>query len=345
MMNGQEMMPSLSEPMVPQKGGGAVSAAATAEESRAIAETQAMMIIAKRFPRNEIQARDKILNACMRPGLAAKSQYEYAKGGTEITGPTIRMAEVMAAAWGNMKTGWRELSRQNGTSEIEAYAWDIESNVYWPITFQVNLVRNTKKGSYVLTDEREIYEMCANQASRRVRACILKLIPGDIVDDAITQCDDTLSKSVDISPEKIKALVAAFAEYKVTVPMIEARIQRRIDTITRPQVVSLGKIFNGMRDGMSKPEDWFDMSLAAPDAAAPKAADPAKAKPTDPKPAAKPKEKPKDTPPPQRAEEAAAAAAAPAVAQPATSAPAAEQEEQADQAAKQGDDGLSFGEG
>lgn len=251
----------LAAPLTPARPQ-ALSAAADSDQARAVAEVQAQMIMAKRYPRNEIQARDKILNACMRKGLAEVASYDFARGGSKVTGPSIRLLEVMAAAWGNMVTGWRELSRQNGVSEIEAYAWDLESNTRWPLTFQVKHWRDTKGGGYLLTDERDIYELCANMAARRVRACIEKLIPGDIIDDAVTQCEQTLLSKANVTPEHIKRTVEAFMQYNVTPEMIETKIQRRIDSITAPQVVQLGKIFNSLRDGMSKPEDWFDMSAA-----------------------------------------------------------------------------------
>ena len=42
------------------------------EQSRAIAETQAAMTIAKKFPRDPIAAMDRILNACTRATLAER---------------------------------------------------------------------------------------------------------------------------------------------------------------------------------------------------------------------------------------------------------------------------------
>src|SRR5580704_18758706 len=117
----------LANPLTPARPQ-AISAAADSDQARAVAEVQAQIIMAKKFPRNEIQARDKILNACMRKGLAEVASFDFARGGNKITGPSIRLLEVMAAAWGNIVAGWRELSRNSGVSEIEAYAWDLESN-------------------------------------------------------------------------------------------------------------------------------------------------------------------------------------------------------------------------
>ena len=236
-----------------------LAASTEIEQSRAIAETQAAMIIAKRFPRDPVKALDKILNACTRPRLAESALYEYARGGTAITGPSIRLAEAVAQSWGNLQFGIRELSQRAGESEVEAFAWDIETNVRETKTFYVKHKRHTKKGSYNLTDPRDIYEMVANQGARRLRACILGVIPGDIVEEAQTQCELTLKAAANVTPERIASMVEKFKVLGVTKLEIETRIQRRVDTMTAGQMVLLGKIYNSIQDGMSAPGEWFQV--------------------------------------------------------------------------------------
>ena len=43
----------------------------------------------------------------------------------------------------------------------------------------------------------------------------------------------------------------------MTKEQIEARVQCHLDAIKPAQLGNLGKIFNSIKDGMSKPEDWF----------------------------------------------------------------------------------------
>ena len=241
------------------------AAAVAVEQERAISEVQGAMVLAKRFPRNPIAALDNILTACQRPGLAEQALYSYARGGNEITGPSIRLAEAMAQAWGNVQFGVRELEQRGGESTVEAFAWDLETNVRQSKTFQVKHERHTKRGKYALEDARDIYELVANQGARRLRACLLGIIPGDVVEAAVAQCEETLKAKADITPENLKKLVASFEAYKVTKEQIEQRIQRRLDTITPAQVVQLRKIYNSLKDGMSGPADWFD--VATPPAA------------------------------------------------------------------------------
>ncbi len=235
------------------------------ESDKAIAEIQSAMVIAKKFPRDERAAMDKILTACSRPTLAETSQYQYAKGGTDITGPSIRLAEALAQSWGNVQYGIKEISQDNGQSTVQSYAWDVETNTRREIVFHVPHMRHTKKGSYPITDPREIYEMVANQGSRRLRACILGLIPGDVQDAAINQCNITLTASCDMSTEAIGKTVSGFATLGVSKAAIEKRLQRRIDTITPAQMINLKNIYNSIKDGMSSPNDWFDSDSGSSD--------------------------------------------------------------------------------
>lgn len=243
---------------VPAQARQSGTAVAQSDQQRAIAEVQAAMMIARMNPRDQIAAMDRILNACARPTLADAAVYTYSKGGSDVSGPSIRLAEAMAQAWGNMQFGIRELDQANGESTVQAYAWDVETNTRREITFQVPHVRHTRKGAYKLEDPREIYELVANQGSRRLRACILAVIPGDVTEAAVSQCETTMRTKADTSPEAMQKMVSAFEPFGVTKEQIERRIQRRLEAIQPAQVVSLKKIYASLRDGMSSTSDWFD---------------------------------------------------------------------------------------
>lgn len=236
-------------------------AAAEMMVSRQAQEVQAAMVIAKKFPRNEYESFNRIMTACQRMGLAEKSMYEYPRGGERVTGPSIRLAEAMAQNWGNMDFGIIELEQKNGESQVMAYAWDLETNTRQTKIFSVPHVRATKKGNYALTDPRDIYEMVANQGARRLRACILGVIPGDVIESAIAQCEKTLEGENGVPLEDtVRAVSATFErEYGVTVPMLEKFIGCKIESFTMQNLIRLKKVHMSLKDGMSKREDYFDM--------------------------------------------------------------------------------------
>lgn len=102
--------------------------------------------------------------------------------------------------------------------------------------------------------------MLANQAARRMRNCILALIPGDVVDAAVEQCERTMVTHCEITPDSIKKLIEAFEPFGVTKKQIEKRIQRNIESITPAQFVRMREIFTSLRDGVSDASDWFEIS-------------------------------------------------------------------------------------
>ena len=230
------------------------------EAERAVAEIQAMVAVAKRFPRDPKACTDRILQACTRPALAEAALYAYPRGKSTISGPSIRLLECISQNWGNFRQGFNVLSSTKGESLVQAFAWDLEGNVWETKQFVVPHERHTQLGVYKLTDPRDIYEVIANQAQRRKRGCIEALIPGDVLDAAIRQCEVTQNSKEGNPAEQIGKLIKAFAEYGVTQQMIEARLRHNLDATSNPELVDLRRIYRTIRDGIAQAGEYFDLS-------------------------------------------------------------------------------------
>ena len=123
-------------------------------------------------------------------------------------------------------------------------------------------VRGTKNGNIPLTDPRDIYEMVANQGARRLRACILGIIPGDVIDAAVEQCRDTLVKG-EKEPliDRVRKMAKAFEDaYSVTLPMIEKYLGCKAEAFSENDFIRLKNVYKSLRDGMAKREDYFEIS-------------------------------------------------------------------------------------
>lgn len=236
------------------------SLAAEAVGNRAVQEIQASLVIAKKFPRDENAAYESVLNACKRRSLAEIATYAFSRGGTAISGPSIDLMETICRSWGNCQTGVVELDRRQGESTVLAFAWDMQTNFYDQKTFNVKHWRDTKEGGYELKDERDIYEAIANQGARRKRACMEAIVPQYLIDDAVAQCEKTLKDNSEALGDRSKKMLVALAEYGVTQLMIEKRLQHKLEAITEKELVLLRKIYVSLRDDMSKPEAWFEIT-------------------------------------------------------------------------------------
>lgn len=220
-----------------------------------------MIMAAKHFPRDKFTAQSNILAACERVSLARVSEYAFPRGGKTVSGPSIRLAETVAQCWGNLDYGVVEIERRDGESIAQAYCWDLETNVRKVMNFTVTHYRDTKaKGKVKLTDERDIYEMVANNGSRRVRACILAIVPADVTDKAVLQCRKTLTSGAGKTKEdQILDIVRAFSGYGVPQDAIEKRLGHVMSNCTPDELADLIAIGNSIKDGQSKRTDWFDL--------------------------------------------------------------------------------------
>ncbi|QEM67531.1 hypothetical protein FO488_04795 [Geobacter sp. FeAm09] len=217
-----------------------------------LGDAEGAVLLARRFPRDQGEAFERIMAACRRAGLARAGLYTCRRDGADVSGPSIRLAEAIAQGWGNIQ----ELAQQGGEATVRAYAWDVESNTRQEKVFLVRHRRAGRPGAPRAGEGRDGYEVVASQGARRLRACILGVVPGDVVEAAVEQCEETLART-DASPAARARLVDAFAACGVSRGQVEAHIGCPLEAATPAQVAELGKIGNSLRDGMSAPGDWF----------------------------------------------------------------------------------------
>lgn len=271
----------VANPYAVEKAGGGVmedqkrhesgNALAANSEARAIASVKAQVLMAKQFPRDPAYATSRILEECKRPTLAENATYSFPRGKETVTGPSIRLAEVMARNFGNMTFGYEVLERRQGqnrqnpgSSVIRAYAWDLETNLLIDRQFEVKHFRATRNGGYVLTDDRDIYELEANMSARRIRACILQMIPGDVTDAAMEACRKTAGSVVVqmmSNPKDREKLVAKmlrkFTRMGVTQGDLEDALNVKTDSWTADHMLKLKEMLNALEDGTVSLGDYF----------------------------------------------------------------------------------------
>ncbi len=232
-----------------------------AEEKRVIATVQAQVIMAKKFPRDLIQVRTNIIEACKNKKLAEKSFYLYTRGNTNIMGASIRLAEVLQRHYQNIQSGVKEVSRQKDYSDVMSFSWDLENNVFDAREFTVTHYRYTKKkGNVLITDPRDIYEHIANMGARRKRACILSVIPFELQDEAVETCQKVLSAEIKGSKtERIKKMLDLFAGYNVTQQMIELKYGIKLKDFSDVHFTELIGIYNSLKDNVQRRESFFEI--------------------------------------------------------------------------------------
>jgi hypothetical protein len=240
----------------------AIPSQATAiEQSRAIAEVQAMVVVAQQCKRDVTAALSEIRSACAQPALANKAFFRYARAGSQITGPSIHLARELARCWGNINYGITELSRDSvtGTSEMSAWAWDLQTNTRNSNTFIAPHKRDTKAGAKDIVDLRDVYENNANLGARRVREAIFAVMPEWVVEDAKERCLATVANPGDgkTTAQRASDIIKAFADMGVRQAQLEQKIGLKVSDWTDHDVASLKVIGGSLRRNETTVADEF----------------------------------------------------------------------------------------
>jgi len=196
------------------------------EQSRAVAEVQAAVIVARQFPRNEAQAIAMMRTGFAQHSLAVRSFFRFRRGSSQVSGETIQFAKELARCWTNIHYGVHELRRDDaaGESEMQAWAWDLETNQRASTTFVVPHTRWTKdSGGTRLEDPRDVYENNSNNGARRLREMIFSVLPDWFREQAKEIATNTIERGQGDKPlaQRIADCIAHFEGLGVTVEQLE----------------------------------------------------------------------------------------------------------------------------
>ena len=242
------------------------SQAAAVEHSRAIAEVQGAITVARQFPRDMVRAQAQMREACSNPAMAKQAFYDVPNRGT---GPTVHLMRELARIVGNIDYGVKELSRDDvkGESEIQAFAWDVETNVRSTRSFIVPHARMKGRQRQQLVDLGDIYLNNQNTGARAVRECIGTVLPVAFTEEAKALCQQTLAapapgKSLE---QSIAEAVGAFEGNGVTQGQLEAKVGRPLDKWTGADLGRLEVTFQTLMNGEITPDEAFPVAPVTTD--------------------------------------------------------------------------------
>jgi len=215
--------PAVPAPILPVTSMGV---AGQTEVGRVLAEVQARAIMARNYPRSEQAAETALVRALSHPKLATRPKevfYNYKRGDTRIIGLTVHVLREALRCWGNATTGISELRRLEGGSEMMAWAWDLESNAFYQITFYVPHVRDRsedKGGRVEVEGARDTYEHVTNFAARRQREMIKMILPNWFLWLAEDTATAAVAGPAAELPARLRKAAGLFAAMKVSEEML-----------------------------------------------------------------------------------------------------------------------------
>jgi len=238
----------------------------TIEQSRAVAQVQAMVIVAQQVPRVMNQVVAEMRETCSQLPLAERAFYRFPRGGKAVTGSTIHLARELARVFRNMDYGITELDRDEdaGRSEMLAYAYDLQANTRAAQIFIVPHRRDTRDGQVSLPELRDVYEQTTNQGARRLRQQIYAMLPAWLVHEAEDRCRATLESGGGKSlGTRVADAVALFEDLGVQLDELETKVGRPAGKWTGHDVALLGISYRAIRNGEVTVEQEFTPTLTA----------------------------------------------------------------------------------
>lgn len=232
-----------------------VSQATAIEQSRAVAEVQAAVIVAQNVPRDIQRAAAEMRESCGRLAMAEQAFYSVPNRGT---GPSVHLMRELARCWGNIEHGSAELRREDeaGVSEVQAFAWDKQANTRTSRTFIAPHERMKGGNRQRLTDLGDIQNNNNNAAARAVRECISNVLPRWFVEEAQTLCRRTLEHGEGKPlPQRVEEMLTAFKGIGVVQKQIEAKLDKKRGQWDAGDVAQMAIVYTSItRDGFSKDE-------------------------------------------------------------------------------------------
>ena len=172
-------------------------------------------------PRSIQKFRDKAVSMISSsPEVAAKCFYSVPRGGKKIEGPSVRLAEILAASWGNLKIASRVIEVAHDHVIAQGVVTDVENNVSHAA--EVRQAITDKHGRRYSDDM--VTVACNAASAKAFRNAVFRAIPRAIVDDFVEQAREFAKGTAATLPQRLRKALAAFKELGVSEKRIYAAL-------------------------------------------------------------------------------------------------------------------------
>lgn len=247
------------------------------------AEIDVAISTARAYPRNLTQFKKRALSmATLDATVAASCFYKLKRknkqgGESYIEGPSIRFAEIVGAAYGNLRFGSRTVDEGAEFVTAQGVAHDLENNV--SVTTEVRRRITTAEGRRYSTD---MIVTTANAAGAiALRNAIFKAVPFSLAKEVFDAAKKTAIGTAATLAERRQKMIIEYGKMTVTPEMIFRTLEiKGMDDISLEKLDDLIGIYNAIKDGdttideqfgdksekkIKQPEEKTDTAPAAPE--------------------------------------------------------------------------------
>lgn len=251
-----------------------VETSSTAVAAQAKAKVEAHFIVAMKRPRDLMVVREQLLKACRRPRFAETARYTKPIGGSKVSGPSVRFAEEAIRALGNILPETSIIYDDAQKRIVRVTVTDLEANVPYSTdviiekTVERSSVRPGQRvisqrqnsgGKTTYTIEATEDDLLVKQAaivSKALRTNALRLLPGDLLEEAMDEVQRTIREGVAIDPDAAKKRMADnFARIGISPAELKKYLGKDLSQATPDEMAELHAV--GMAIG-DKETTWVE---------------------------------------------------------------------------------------
>lgn len=247
-----------------------VETASTAVAAHAKAAIEARYSVALHRRRDIDDVRVALVKECSRPGFAQVAKYRVPRGGKQIEGASIRFAEAAIRIMGNISIETPTIYDDPTRRIVRVEATDLETNASYSkdLAIEKTVERSTVKPGQAVLGERinssgkKVYLLEATEddfavkeaalVSKAIRTLGLRLLPGDLLDEAMQQVEETLRNRAAQDPDaERKAIADGFAKVNVAPSHLKQYLGHELSQCTPAALVDLRKLLRALLDGQT----------------------------------------------------------------------------------------------
>lgn len=245
----------------------ATDTAATAVAAQARALVEGRFVMALRRPRDWDDVRTRLLRESERPSFAAVARYRKPVG-KGVEGPSIRFAEAALRIMGNVDCNAMTVYEDIEKRVVRVTVTDLESNTDYASDITVEKTVERKKADdrqvigqrrnskgevvyIVVATEDELLNKEGARISKAIRNNGLRLLPGDILDEAMARVIVTMRSRTAQDPDKARKEMADafFTHLNVRPSELKRYLGHALEQCSPAEIEDLRAVYQTIRDG------------------------------------------------------------------------------------------------
>lgn len=220
------------------------------------AEIDVQISTAKAFPRSLKMFQDRAMSmATLNEDIAAACSYALPRGGKSLEGPSVRLAEIVCSAYGNIRAGARVIANDGKTITAQGICHDLETNNC--VTVEVKR-RITDKNGKTFNEDMQV--VTGNAACAiAYRNAVFKVVPGALVMDVYDKAKEVARGTAETLTKRRDKAVAYFRELGVKdQQMCDVLGVKKIEDIDLDKLTTLTGMRSAIKNGESTVKDLFE---------------------------------------------------------------------------------------